>query len=290
MSSINAELLVDTKAELAEGPVWYDDALWWVDINAGSLNRLNVNNKLNISRSVGDFLGAAIPAENGEWLLARGREIIKLDWLNGKTTSITKINESNTRIRCNDGKCDPSGRFHFGTLHRDTQANQAKLYRLHDKRIHTIRENITISNGMDWSPEKDRFYYTDTATNQIDVYDYNDETAQLSNRRCLIKIPEENGFPDGMTCDAQGNLWVALWGGSSVECFDPKIGKSIAKVSVPAKQITSCCFGGKNFDRLFITTAWVGYNSATRDSDPLAGGIFEADTGATGKAPTLAKI
>ncbi len=288
--SLRAELICDAKAELAEGPVWHDDAFWWVNINVGTLNRLDVRTGLNTSRATGDFLGVAVPDDQGGWLLARRHEIARLDWATGKISSLAKLQNPEPHLRFNDGKCDPRGRFFVGTMHRNVARERGAFYRLDGSKLETLFGGVTVSNGLDWSPDGTRIYYTDTLTGRVDVFDYDLASGTPSGRRPLVQLSPNQGWPDGLCTDAHGNLWLALWDGGAVECFDGRTGKSLERIPIPARRVSSCCFGGEKFDRLFITTAWEDYDKAARDAEPQAGGIFVAEPGVRGQAPTLAKI
>ncbi len=288
--SLRAELIYDAKAELAEGPVWHDGGLWWVNINVGTLNRLDVRTGLNTSRATDDFLGVAVPDEQGGWLIARRNEVSRLDWQSGKITPLAKLANPDSRLRFNDGKCDPRGRFFAGTMHRDCAPELAAFYRLADGKLEALFGGVTVSNGLDWSPDGTRMYYTDTLTGRVDVFDYDLATGTPSGRRPLVKLSSEQGWPDGLCCDTNGNIWLALWDGGAVECFDGRTGKSLERIPIPARRVSSCCFGGEKFDQLFITTAWEDYDKAAREAEPLAGGIFAVKPGVRGQSPTLAKI
>jgi sugar lactone lactonase YvrE len=290
MGDRTAQLVFDGKAELAEGPVWHDGALWWVNINAGTLNRLDTESGRNVSRATGDFLGAAVPTLQGDWLIARRKEVARFDWATGEIKPLAALSAADPRLRFNDGKCDPRGRFFVGTMQQDIVPGGAAFYRLDNKRLIQQFDGATISNGLDWSPNGARFFYADTITRRVDVFDYDLLTGELQNRRQVVSLSAERGQPDGLCCDANGNVWVALWGGGGVECFDGCNGKSLERISVPARQVSSCCFGGKSCDQLYITTAGEGYDDAARNADPLAGGIFSFQPGVCGQPPNLAQI
>lgn len=290
MASLSSELIYNGKAELAEGPVWHDGALWWVDILAGTLNRLDVGTGINSSRTAGDFLGAAVPTTQGDWLLARRHEIVRLDWRTGNMEILATLDGSQNRLRFNDGKCDPEGRFFVGTMHRDAKLGAAAFYQYGNRRLVRCFGGVTISNGMDWSPDGSRFYYADSITGRVDVFDYETGSGTLENRRPLVTIPSNKGVPDGLCCDRNGNIWLALWDGGALECFEGRTGSSLARIPMPVAKVSSCCFGGENLDQLFITTAWEGNDRARRDAEPLAGGIFVVRPGVSGQAPTPAKL
>lgn len=281
--SLRAELICDARAELAEGPVWHDGALWWVNINIGTLNRLDPATGINTSRATGDFLGAAVPDAQDRWLLARRHEVARLDWRSGTITPLAALPDPDPRLRFNDGKCDPRGRFFAGTMHRDVVPGRAAFYRLAAGRLELQFDGVTISNGLDWSPDGTRLYYTDTMTGRVDVFEYDLESGALRGRQPLVTLPEKRGWPDGLCCDVNGNVWLALWDGGCVECFDGRTGRSLERVYVPARRVSSCCFGGNDYNCLYITTAWEDYDKAARDADPLAGGIFAIHPGVSGR-------
>jgi sugar lactone lactonase YvrE len=173
-------------------------------------------------------------------------------------------------LRMNEGACDPDGRFYCGSMAWDKATGRGSLYRLdRDRKVTEVMSGVTISNGMDWSPDGRVAYYVDSATQQIDVFDY-DRNLGLLNRRALVRIPETAGAPDGLTVDAEGFVWVALWGGSAIHRYEPD-GTLDRVVRVPVSQVTALTFGGANLDDLFITTSREGLvNSA----EPSAGALF----------------
>lgn len=288
--SLHAELLCDVKAELAEGPVWHNGALWWVNINVGTLNRLDVNSGLNTTRATGDFLGAAVPTTAGDWLIARRHDLARIDWNTGKISTLAMLPDTDPHLRLNDGKCDPRGRFFAGTMHRYGLRERGAFYRFAAGRLETLFDGVTVSNGLDWSPDGTRMYYTDTLTGRVDVFDYDPETGAPSGRRPLVTFNESQGWPDGLCCDVNGNLWLAMWDGGCVLCLDGRTGKSLERIPIPARRVSSCCFGGEHLDQLIITTAWEDLDKAARDAQPLSGGIFVARPGVRGQAPTPAVI
>jgi sugar lactone lactonase YvrE len=165
----------------------------------------------------------------------------------------------------------------------NTKKNAAKLYRIdHDRSIHEMLENVTISNGIVWTADKKTMYYNDTPNGTVDAFDYNDKTGEISNRRVAIRIPRGGGGPDGMTIDADGNLWVALWGSGTVGKFDPRTGEQLQKVIVPAQNVSSCAFGGKDLDILYITTARAWVSDQKLKEFPLSGGLFSVKPGVKG--------
>jgi sugar lactone lactonase YvrE len=173
-------------------------------------------------------------------------------------------------LRMNEGGCDPDGSFYCGSMAWDKSQGRGSLYRLDAQRnITEVLADVTISNGLDWSPDGNLAYYVDSATQQIDVFDY-DRGLGLSHRRSFVRIPEASGTPDGLTVDADGFVWVALWGGSAIHRYRPD-GALDRIVAMPVSQVTAITFGGPQLDELFITTSREGLPSG---AEPRAGALF----------------
>jgi sugar lactone lactonase YvrE len=148
-----------------------------------------------------------------------------------------------------------------------------------------VLEGVTISNGITWSLDEKTMYYIDTLTREIWSYDFTPSEGSIRNKRILVNVPENEGMPDGMTRDEEGNLWVAHWGGGKVNCWDPLTGKKLREVSVPAPHTTSCVFGGPDLDELFITTARSGLSEEMLERYPLSGNLFRVKPGVRGLPP-----
>jgi sugar lactone lactonase YvrE len=185
---------------------------------------------------------------------------------------------SDTNVRMNEGGCDPDGRFYCGSMAYDQQPGAGALYRLDpDGSVRVVLENVTISNGLEWSPDGSHAYYNDTFTQRIDIFDYNGESG-LTGRRPFAEMPAQAGGPDGLTIDEQGGVWVALYGGGAVRCYTPE-GVLDEVIEVPAKMVTACAFGGQDHSELFITTSREGLEPG---EDPLAGSLFRSAVGVAG--------
>ncbi len=277
-------LILDAKALLGEGSIWHplENKLYWIDIDGKLLHIYDPLTNTNQQHYSGARIGTVVHVRSGGALVALQNGIHKIDTKTGEFTFI--INPLNDpAIRFNDGKCDPSGRFWVGTLALDSRKGVGVLYRFDpDGSIHLMLENITISNGIVWSADKKIMYYIDTPTQVVQGFDYDDETGQISNGRVVVRIPKEEGAPDGMAIDNEGKLWIALWGGGAVGRFDPLTGKMLDKVNVPAPNVTSCAFGGKDFKTLYITTARKSMSEEEFKNFPLSGGLFAVEPGAQG--------
>ncbi|HEU5077778.1 MAG TPA: SMP-30/gluconolactonase/LRE family protein [Opitutaceae bacterium] len=282
------ELCYAGRAELAEGPVWHEGALWWVNIVSGTLNRLDVSTGLNTARATGDFLSSAVPKGDGGWLVARRGECALLDWKSGKLTPFAKPAEMPSGNRFNDGKCDPAGRYWVGSMDLKLRPRRAALYRVdHDGRVERMIENLSLSNGVAWSAAGDRFFHVDTTERRLTAYDFDLARGTLSNARLIREFAESEGSPDGMAIDREDKLWIALWGGSAVVQVDPRSGKTLSRHELPVAQVSACAFGGEDSSTLFITTAWQNLSLERRIAQPLAGSIFALKTQTRGAPVSL---
>lgn len=283
---IKAELVLDAEATLGEGHLWHykEQVLYWVDIEGKELHIFDPETKKDTCFSVGERIGTVVPVAKGGALVALQNGIHHIDTKTGKLTFINDpIKESD--IRFNDGKCDPAGRFWVGTMALDTRKGAAVLYRMNtDGSIHQVLDNLTVSNGIMWSADNKTMYFTDTPTQKIEAFDYDLKSGEISNRRTVVNIPNEEGSPDGMTLDAEGNIWAALHGGGAVACYDPATGNQLQKVKVDCPQTTSCAFGGKHLDTLYISTAKDGLADEQLKAYPNSGGMFAAKPGVKGVA------
>jgi sugar lactone lactonase YvrE len=181
-------------------------------------------------------------------------------------------------VRMNEGGCDPDGRFYCGSMAYDQRSGAGSLYRLDtDGQVTVVLDEVTISNGLDWSPDDSMAYYIDTPTHEVSVFDY-DPARGLTDRRTFVEIPAEHGGPDGLAIDVEGGVWVALFKGSAVHRYTAT-GQLDQVIEVGARQVTACCFGGPDLDRLFITTS---RENLDPDDDPLAGSLFTAMPGVAG--------
>ena len=181
--------------------------------------------------------------------------------------------------RFNDGKVGPDGWFYVGTISTGAEADGA-FYRVSPTGEFTrLLYPVGNSNGLAWSPSGKKLYYCDTRSHRIDVFDFDEAAHTIANRRCLMEIPGELGSPDGMTIDARGHLWVALWGGYGLLHIDPVKQTIVEKLPFPAKNVTCCTFVGDRLDRLAVTTAAFGTDPA---ANPREGNTFLLTPGACG--------
>lgn len=287
--TIDAELLLDARADLGESPVWDDVGarLLWVDIDHGVVHELDVGSGLDRATEVGPTVGAVALRASGGRLLARNHGVSSLD-PDGTVAELVEFEGEAGRDghRMNDGKCDPAGRFWAGSIVTDKSGPGATLYRVDpDLTSHVMRAGVSVSNGLGWNPEADTMYYIDSLAGGVDVYRYDRASGDITNCRRFVDIEFEHGEPDGLTVDAEGCVWFAIWRAGEIRRYTPA-GELDTVVRVPASLTTSCCFGGADLDTLFITTASCDLTPEQRGSQPHAGSIFACRPGVTGLPTT----
>lgn len=289
MTSDHVQLLLDVRATLAEGPSW-DAAmqkLYWVDILNNRFYRWDPLTGENEPFQVGETVGAVVSDSKGDVLLVTRTGYKRYALSTGELTPIVDPETHLPGNRFNDGKCDPLGRFWAGTMDASEQSITGSLYCLDtDGTCRKQHEGVGISNGMDWSPDRKSMYYIDSMSQQVLCFDFQLEEGIASNPRILIDFKDEPGWPDGMTVDEQGMLWIAHWDGWQVSRWDPNSGEKLGSIAIPAARVTSCAFGGDEYDTLYITTATVGLSAEQLEQQPHAGGIFSVRPGVRGLPAT----
>jgi sugar lactone lactonase YvrE len=275
---MQAELLLDAKAALGEGPAWdaKTETLYWVDILE---KRIYAGTEL--LAQLDDFIGCLAPSKNGHLLLGIRASFVDFEPATSQQTVLSSLSEPAAN-RINDGKCDPAGRFLAGTMDMNEKENNGSLYSFDGARVTRLLDGIRISNGLAWSADHKTFYYIDTPTRDVKAFDYDAGTGQIANPRAVIHVPEPLGWPDGMTSDMDGNLWIAMWGGARVTKWNPNSGKLLEQVSIPALQASSCVFGGRDMNELYVTSARKGMSESDLKNNPLSGGLFKVVTNVEG--------
>jgi len=275
---MQAELLLDAQATLGEGPAWdaKTQTMYWVDIL-----QKRIYSGTQILAELDDLVGCLAPRKNGHLILGTHLSFADLDPASGKLTMLAALAEPADN-RINDGKCDPAGRFLAGTMGIHEKDASGSLYSFDGNQVTPLLDGIRISNGLAWSPDHKTFYFIDTPTREVKAFDYEVSTGQIANARVAIRVPGALGWPDGMTSDTEGNLWIAMWGGAQVTKWGPSTGQLLAQVSVPALQTSSCVFGGRDMNELYITSARIGMSEADLLKYPLSGGLFKVTTNTVG--------
>lgn len=278
------ELALDAKAELGEGPVWDPDRqqLLWVNIMAGEIHRFDPATGADTVQQVGQPVGAVALTAAGD-LVAAVRDGVALVRDDGSLELIAPIEQEQPDHRMNDAKCDAAGRFWAGTVSLDFAPGTSTLYRCdQDGTVTAAVPSMTLSNGMGWSPDNRTFYLIDTYRWRLDAFDFDLGAGQLSVPRLLIDFgADAPAFPDGMTVDADGGLWVAMYGAGAVRRYLPD-GTLDRQLQLPARQPTCCAFGGADLGDLYITTARQQADDALLTREPALGGLFRVRPGELG--------
>ncbi|KAI7249582.1 hypothetical protein KC345_g11737, partial [Hortaea werneckii] len=271
-------------AELGEGPHWdpVEGKLNWVDIDG---KELRVYDPLSGSEDIYSFekkVGAAVPADGGGWILALEDGIYRFK-INEPLELLALVEAELPGNRLNDAKCDSRGRLWFGSMNMKNKGRGGSLYVMESGgEVRKVLSGIGISNGLAWNDSLGLMYYIDTLTFAVDVLDYTLQDGSVSGRRTAVQFAEGEGWPDGMTIDSEGMLWVAHWAGGCVSRWNPHTGEQIGRIEVPAHYVTSCTFGGENLDELYITTARGSMSPEELERWPLAGGLFKIKPGVKG--------
>ena len=310
-----AQLLFRATASTGEGAIWHPGrrSLLWVDIEGKTLHEYVPTTFGKVSCGTGELMSGTkpagsdtlrtvmtVPSVTRRWtfdrmvstvvpetdstvIVAVQNRVERID-LNSDTREVlARIDDRNGSVRTNDGKCDPAGRLWLGTMAFAGTPGAGTLYCLDPTGIPSVKlGSVTISNGIVWSADRRTMYYVDTPTRRVSRYRYDDSTGAIAYEGIAVQIPEEMGFPDGMTIDRCGNLWIALWGGYGVGCWNPHSGELLHRIFVPCPNAASCAFGGENLDTLYITTAGGTPDSRLRQDYPLSGSLFVCKPGVYG--------
>jgi sugar lactone lactonase YvrE len=275
------------EVELGEGPVWDErtEMLWFVDILRGGVYRLDPVTGAHAHWTCDRLLGAlALSHEPGIVALATDRGFEIWDLSRPSPVIVAAVGADDDDIRMNDGKVAPDGSFWAGTMSMRGDDGRGELHRLGgDGTTEVLVGDLTLSNGLGWSPDASTFYLIDSPRDAIFAHRLDDDL-RPGPGSVLIDTSSFPGLPDGMTVDADGFLWVCFWGGGTVRRFEPT-GTLAAEYPVPVANPTSCAFGGPGLDRLFVTTARYGLTAAERMAQPLAGAVLEIAPGVAGLAP-----
>lgn len=277
---MKAKLLIESNNILGEGPIWdaHRKELLWVDIEQKQLNFLTPHLGDSSSHLMPERIGAAAPIfsnEDGMYCVALQNGMHYYNRVSNGLTFICNPENHLPQNRFNDGKYDSKGRYWVGTMHLEAKINAGSLYKINsDGKPHKMLKNLTIANGLGWSPDNKYMYFIDTLTSTITCYDFDETNGEISHPNPIITVPEVDGYPDGMCVDTKGMLWVAHWGGAMVTQWDPTTGRQLQKIEIPCPHVTSCCIGGENMDILYITTARYGLSDVQLEEFPHSGSVF----------------
>ncbi|MDX6474642.1 MAG: hypothetical protein QOH95_153 [Gaiellaceae bacterium] len=265
------DIAIRSEALLGEGPRW--DAgtgrLLWVDIEGRAVHIFDPASGEDRAIPVWSRVGAASWTTSPDVVLVALAERLALLDLNDESLRTLAEIPHAGHMRMNDGACDAAGRFWVGSMALAVTPGAAALYRFADGELERVLDDVTLSNGLGWSPDRTRMYYIDSMTFRVDVFDFDVGSGAVSGRRPFVSLDRDDGTPDGLAVDDAGGVWVALYGGHAVRRYDAD-GTLDRVVDVPAENVTACCFGGDHGRSLYITTA------------APAGNVFVTDPGVAG--------
>jgi sugar lactone lactonase YvrE len=282
---VGVEVFAGLRADVGEAPHWDErtKTLLFVDLTAGMVFRYDQFGAKLGSFPVGQEVGAVVPRRPGGLVLAVRDGIATVSDTGEGFELTSPVERDIPGNRMNDAKCDPAGRLFAGTTAFDFSPHSAALYRVEpDWSFEQIVPGATQSNGIAWSPGGHRMYFIDSATQGVDVFDFDVGSGAASGRRRLVTIEPAHGVPDGMTTDNKGNLWVACFGGGAVRCYSPA-GVLVDEILFPVTQVTSCTFGGPGLADLYVTSAAYRLSAGQLRKEPHAGATFVCRPGAVGR-------
>jgi D-xylonolactonase len=283
---VEPELIADYRCVVGEGPLWHpgEHRVYWTDIGTGRMFRYEPATVVHEQIYEGEAVGGFTLQGDGALLLFMARGAVKI-WRDGRLTTVIDEIPDERASRFNDVIADPAGRVFCGTM--PTGDRLGRLYRLDpDGRLTRILDGITCSNGMGFTPDRRQMYYTDTFKNEIYRFDYDRETGALDNQRVFVRTPEGEGWPDGMTVDAEGFVWSARWDGGVLVRYAPD-GTEERRIAFPARKVSCPIFGGEDDADLYVTTA----GGDQKETDGAgAGALFRLRLGIKGVPEFTSRI
>lgn len=282
---VPADVFLDLRAEHAEGPIWdaLSARLWWVDIIGQAVHCSDPGVGTDTAWTTPWQPGGVVLDTHGRPVVAAPGGLVDLDTDTGAMTLRTAIEGDKPENRANDVSVDSRGRCWLGTMAFDKRPGNAALYLVDSGVVTCAVDGLTISNGPALDEAGGRLYLADTALSRVDVFDLDPASGALTDRRPFVDLSAEGYWPDGMTVDAEGMLWVACGRAGAVHRYRPD-GTLDGTVGVPTTNPTSVAFGGTDGADLYITTSWFDLEPPSRAAQPLAGAIFTCRPGVTGAA------
>jgi sugar lactone lactonase YvrE len=279
-----AECVLECQNRLGEGPIWSveEGALYWVDIVAPAIHRLDPASGAHRYWPMPEHVGSLSIREQGGLVVA-----VKSGFglFTPESGELEMVNDAEAELldnRFNDGRCDRDGRFLAGSLGYGEDRPAGALWRLDpDHSASPVLRDVTISNGLCFSPSGDIMYFADTPTREIRAYDYDRAAGVPSNPRVIATVEDTPGWPDGAITDSEGCIWNAEWDGARVVRYTPD-GRIDRVIAVPARRATCCAFGGPDLKTLYITTAWDRMKPSEREEWPLSGNLFALEVDVPG--------
>jgi sugar lactone lactonase YvrE len=283
--------LTTARCRLGEGPVWVPPLgqLWWIDIYRDTIHRYDWQSGQSEADKLADRSSFVVPAADGSAIGARQKGLYRVPEP-GRTAPVGVPVESGTPdTSINDGKTGPDGRLYFGTRDLAGRRGLGGLYRLDDDLVaRRLADRVTAGNGLDWSPDASVLYFVDSGDYRVWAFDFDGRDGTVSRQRVFASVAEPDGLPDGLTVDAAGGVWVALFGGGRLHRYAPD-GQLTEVIPVPVRYPTSCAFAGPGLDTLVVTSAYARIEDAGETPGELDGAVLAARAGVAGRPITLCR-
>jgi sugar lactone lactonase YvrE len=295
--------LTTARCRLGEGPVWVPSLgqLWWLDIHRDTIHRYDWQNRQSEDHTLSDRSTFIVPCADGSAISARQKGLCRVPEQGPRAlltvpvsergpVSLAVLVETETPdTSLNDGKTGPDGRLYFGTRDLAQRRAMGGLYRLDDDLVaRRLAGRVTAGNGLDWSPDASVLYFVDSGDYLVWAFDFDVRDGSVSRKRVFASVAEPDGLPDGLTVDAAGGVWVALFGGGRLHRYAPD-GRLTEVIPVPVRYPTSCAFAGPGLDTLVVTSAYARIEDAGDTPSELDGAVLAAETGAVGKPIALCR-
>lgn len=276
---MNIRCIYDTPSILGECPLWHptEQVLYWIDILKPALHQLDPKTNQHQMWPMPTNICCIEPHAEGGLIAGMRTYFAHIDLPSGTVTNLAQVVKPDQPLMFNDGKCDRQGRYWAGTKDVHEKDPIATLYRLdHDGSVHPMAHHIVETNGIAWSPDNKTLYYCDTLPRHIWQCDFDAITGNISNQRIFVQVPEGQGLPDGLTVDHDGYIWSAHWNGARIVRYTPD-GQIDRVIEMPVSLTSCCCFGGENYQTLFVTSISEKLTPAELAKEPLAGCVFAID-------------
>ncbi len=287
---MQAQLYHRSHCMLGEGPIWdfRKSELLWVDIDKCQLSFLGTDQDTAEIFEFDQKIGFAALSSQDDYIVGLADGIYRWNRGNQELQPLHRPELDKPNNRFNDGKCAPDGSVWCGTMDLDQKPYQGALYRLDASgELTKMLDAVSISNGLAWNTELGKMYYIDSPTRSVFTFEYHPGSGEMGKLTDKFVIPPEMGFPDGMTIDEDGMLWIAHWDGACIAKWHPVTGQLITKITLPAPRVTSCTFGEGEKTTLFVTTARTGLDEHQLTQYPLSGSVFSIDTNSVGIFPSI---
>jgi len=291
MATEKFEVVHDAPMLVGESAIWHEveSALYWVDIEGLTVNRLHAASGKFSSWKMGSNPSALAIDDNNFLVVATRERLLRLNTTDGAETPIADAPYDTSKVRFNDGRVDPAGRFWIGTMYEPRDQPAAEMYVLARDNLRCAwRGGMTNSNGLAWSLDGRTMFHADTTTHRIDCYDFDVATGEHSNRRTILTFPTDKtapdygGRPDGATMDSEGMYWVAMFEGGRVLRISPT-GEILREIKLPVRCPTSVCFGGPDLRTLYITSASQGRSNEEKAQYPHTGKVLSVRLDVAGR-------